>query len=402
MNHMIKIAPLFLFASGFAGCSAGVSSNLPPHSIQAFSFVERVPQWQASGIATAFCPRVPLGYARCDLLRINNRSDGSSIQGWTPANLQAAYHLPSSKRGLGEIVAIVDAFDNPNAASDLAFYRSQFGLGNANFTKYNQEGQQGNYPKASRNWGGEIDLDLQMVSASCPNCTIYLIEANGVGQDLAAADLEAVKLGAHIVTNSWGCEGSVSCVDSTDFSQPGVTYLASAGDNGYNVQAPAAFSSVIAVGGTTLTQSGSGYTQAVWVDSGAGCATGITKPSWQHDPDCTARTMNDVSAVASGVAFYDTYKEPGWIDASGTSISSPLTAGIVALAGNATHLHGGERFWKLNAKRKARGITPITSGFVEGCPASLAGTYLCEAGTNQYGQYSAPAGWGTPHGITAY
>lgn len=396
----MKSAPALAAALALAACSAGSSSV--PNSGRAFSFVERIPQWQVTGAATRFCPDVPLGYARCDLLRVNDRSDGSKIQGWTPASLQAAYNLPSAAKGKGHIVAIVDAFDNPNAASDLAFYRSQFGLGPVNFSKFNQEGQQYNYPKPSRSWGGEIDLDIEMVSASCPNCTIDLIEANGIGRDLADANAEAVKLGAHIVSNSWGCEGKVTCVSTNDFDQPHVAYLASAGDSGYDVQAPAAFASVIAVGGATLSRSGSGYTQSVWVDSGAGCATGIAKPAWQTDPDCAYRTMNDVSAIASGVAFYDTYDERGWIEGSGTSISTPFTAGVLALAANAETLHGGARFWRLSARQKSQELNAVTSGFVEGCPAGLVGSYLCQAGTGQYGQYSAPTGWGTPNGIRAY
>ncbi len=129
--------------------------------------------------------------------------------GWAPADLQARYKLPSSTKGSGQIVAIVDAYDNPNVASDLATYRSNYDLGTANFTKYNQQGKTGNYPQGNTGWGIQIDLDVEMVSASCPLCTIYLIEANSAdGSDLAASVREAVKLGVHIVNTSWGCAGS--------------------------------------------------------------------------------------------------------------------------------------------------------------------------------------------------
>jgi len=137
-----------------------------------------------------------------------------AVAGWAPSDFQNRYNLPSSTKGSGQIVAIVDAYDNHNVASDLMAYRSEFGLGTVNFSKYNQEGQQSNYPSGSVGWGLEIDLDVEMVSATCPLCTIYLIEANSAdSSDLEAAEVEAVKLSAHIVSNSWICYGSLNCVD---------------------------------------------------------------------------------------------------------------------------------------------------------------------------------------------
>ena len=108
----------------------------------------------------------------------------------------------------------MDAYDNPNVAKDLAKYRSHFGLPKAKFYKYNQDGQQSNYPKGDAGWGVEIDLDVDMVSASCPNCTIYLVEANSNDtSDTETAETEAVKLGAHITSNSFECYGSLDCGD---------------------------------------------------------------------------------------------------------------------------------------------------------------------------------------------
>jgi subtilase family serine protease len=48
--------------------------------------------------------------------------------GYSPSDLQSAYDLPSSSAGSGETVAIVDAYDDPNAQADLAVYREQYGL----------------------------------------------------------------------------------------------------------------------------------------------------------------------------------------------------------------------------------------------------------------------------------
>jgi subtilase family serine protease len=324
--------------------------------------------------------------------------------GWSPSNLQAAYNLPSSSKGKGQIVAIVDAYDNPNVASDLAVYRSHFGLPPANFTKYNQEGQQGNYPMGNLGWGSEIDTDVQMVSASCPNCTIYLVEAdNSSNRDLGAAEKEAVTLGAHIINNSFGCtqfnDPHDGCRNSqSDFDSPGVVYLASAGDYGYGALYPADYASVVAVGGTILAKNGSKYKEVVWPYSGGGCADRVPKPSWQHDPSCTSRTGNDVAAVALGVAQYDSYGGYGWETVGGTSISSPLVAGIYALAGNATSQRAGKKLWMLTKQERQRDIHAIGSG----SDGSCGGSYLCTAGTGQYGAYSGPAGWGTPNGIGAF
>jgi subtilase family serine protease len=307
--------------------------------------------------------------------------------------LQAAYNLPSASKGKGQIVAIVDAYDNPNVASDLATYRSHFGLPPANFTKYNQEGQQGNYPKGNDDWGAEIDLDAEMVSAACPNCTIYLVEGKD-GTDLGTAVKEAVKLGAHIVSNSW-LWGTVS---ESDFDSPGVVYTVAAGDDYYGSHRPAEFANVVSVGGTILAKHGSKYKEIVWPFTGGGCAHRVAKPSWQHDPDCKYRTQNDVAAVAWGVAAYDTYGYAGWVTVAGTSIATPLIAATYALAGNASAQHGGEKIWTLTTEERKKALHAIS----EGSNGSCGGSYLCEAGTRQYGAYSGPAGWGTPNGIGAF
>jgi subtilase family serine protease len=185
------------------------------------------------------------------------------------------------------------------------------------------------YPSPDTIWGLEEDLDVQMVSASCPNCTIYLVEANSNSAlNLETTEAEAVKLGAHIVSNSWLCYGSNFCYDPSYFDTPGVTYLAAAGDHGYGVGAPMALASVVAVGGTTLSRSSGkrGWAETVWDGTGSGCATGVTKPSWQHDPDCAYRMANDVAADAdpkTGAAVYDTFGNGGWLVDGGTSLSTP-------------------------------------------------------------------------------
>jgi hypothetical protein len=413
VNRPLQLGALFLTTLAIAACNAGGSSNVPATAVapttlrSASSPLRGIPEWQAKHLARAACPLV-IGKPTCQVLIGTNGHIDPLVAGLAPTDIQTRYNLPSSTDGSGQIVAIVDAYDQPNAASDLATYRTEFGLGTANFTKYNQNGQTSNYPQscaASSGWCVEEDLDIEMVSAACPKCTIYLIEANGADTtDLQTAELEAVTLGAHIVSNSWDCLGSNTCLDTSDFDQPGVLYLAATGDYGYNViGAPATLASVVAVAGTTLTKTGSGtYTETVWPDAGAGCANGVTKPSWQHDPDCTSRTVGDVSAVACiCVAEYDS-NEGGWFEVGGTSVATPINGAIFALAGNASSQKAAEKFWSLKVHARRTDLHVITAGNDGSASQPCADSYLCEAGTHQFHDYSGPAGWGTPNGIVAY
>jgi len=242
-----------------------------------------------------------------------------------------------------------------------------------------------------------------MVSAVCPNCTIYLVEANSASSsDLDTAEKEAVTLGAHIISNSWICYGSNSCVDSSAFAKPGVLYLAASGDAGYNENGnPESLANVVSVGGTQLAKSGSTYSETAWNGAGGGCSNngsgaGVTKPSWQHDPSCTYRTDSDVSAEAGcspGVAEYDSY-DGGWFGVCGTSAASPDIAGVYALAGNASNQTAAKGIWKLKAKKKKKDLHDI----IGGSNGSCGGSYLCTAVKG----YDGPTGWGTPNGIGAF
>ena len=224
---------------------------------------------------------------------------------------------------------------------------------------------------------------------------------------METAEKTAVTLGAHIVSNSWGCLGSNDCHDpsfSSYFDTPGVEYVAATGDYGYDLNgAPESLASVVAVGGTTLSKSGSTYNEVVWPDAGGGCSnnsrgTGVTKPTWQHDSSCSYRTDGDVSAVACiCVAEYDS-NEGGWFQVGGTSVASPIIASIFALAGNASRQNAGEKFWTLKARARTRDFHYVSSG----SDGSCSGSYLCTAGTKQFHTYSGPAGWGTPKGIGAF
>jgi hypothetical protein len=387
------VAPL-IAALAVAACSGG-SSTMPAAS--------GMTGLQAGHIlmdSRPACGGSRIGHAQCDVL-IENKGASPNYVGWTSSELEAAYNLPFKTKGSGQTVAIVDAYDNPDVVSDFATYRSDMGLPKGTLTKYNQEGQTSGYPTGSPDWGVEIDLDVEMVSTSCPLCKVILVEANSSSwSDIETAETEAVKLKATIVSNSYDGTGA----SESDYDASGVTYLASSGDspesNGSGLYDPATFQHVIAVGGTVLETNTDKrkYKEIVWSDTGGGCSsTDESKPSWQKDPDCSYRTGSDIGAVAVDAAEYDSYDEGGWIQVDGTSISSPLVAGMVALAGNSTKQTGGENLWKLSKKKQKKDIYPVT----EGSSGSCGGTYLCTAGTKQFGIFSGPTGWGTPHGVGA-
>jgi subtilase family serine protease len=157
---------------------------------------------------THVCGPAAAGFTRCHALLLVT-PNASSPGGYNPADLQSAYKLPSSTAGSGQTVAIVDAYDDPNAESDLGVYRSQFGLAacttaNGCFKKVNQNGGT-SYPRANGGWAQEISLDLDMVSAICPNCHILLVEASSSSlTNLGTAVNTAATLGANEISNSYG------------------------------------------------------------------------------------------------------------------------------------------------------------------------------------------------------
>src|SRR5262249_10020146 len=186
---------------------------------------------------------------------------------------------------------------------------------NGCFRKVDQNGGT-NYPRADKGWAQEISLDLDMVSAICPNCNILLVEANSNSfANLAAAVDTAASLGANVISNSYGGqEYSGEVADEAHFNHPGIAITVSSGDSGYGAEFPAASQYVTAVGGTTLRLSNGVFSETVWKGAGSGCSQYISKPSWQTDAGCSKRAVADLSAVAdpsTGVSVYDTFRIPG-------------------------------------------------------------------------------------------
>lgn len=361
-----------------------------------------------SQTSTDVCGPASAGKARCFAqLRSDirgTRAAGAAPSGYGPTDLASAYALPSTG-GANQTVAVVDAGDDPNAEADMAVYRAAYGLpacttANGCFSKVNQSGTASPLP-TDYGWAPEISLDLDMVSAVCPGCHILLVEANTpLMNDMGASVDTAVSLGATEVSNSYGAaeQNDMSSV-APDYQHPGVAIVASSGDTGFGVpNFPADLTSVIAVGGTSLSHASNarGWTETAWSSGSSGCSAWVAKPSWQTDPHCPGRTVGDVAAVAdpnTGVAVYDTYNgAAGWLVAGGTSAASPIIAGIIALAGNPARYPDASYLYshvsQLNDVTGGSNVTTTDCG----------GDYLCTGVSG----YDGPTGNGTPAGIGAF
>lgn len=347
--------------------------------------------------------------------------------GYGPSDLRAAYNLPSTTAGSGFTVAIVDAYNDPNAESDLATYRSQYGIpacttANGCFRKVNQTGGT-SYPSSNSGWSQEISLDLDMVSALCPNCHILLVEASSASMtDLGTAVNEAAALGANAISNSYGGSESSSdtSYDTSYFNHPGVAITVSSGDSGYGVEYPAASQYVTAVGGTSLHRDSTttrGWSETVWGSSssgangaGSGCSAYDPALSWQQAVSgiaavCAKRAVADVAAVAdpaTGVAVYDSYCPwislflggcgTGWMVFGGTSVASPIIASVYALAGNTSSISNGSYPYSHTAS-----LFDVTSGTNSSGSTSCttaSGNVLCNGAAG----WDGPTGLGTPNG----
>jgi len=365
----------------------------------------------ASGAAASvrLCSAKPKpGFASCLALRQTRPVKPSATDplpsGFGPADLRAAYKLPASG-GSGRTVAIIDAQDHPNAESDLATYRSIYGLpecstANGCFKKVNQQGKASPLPPADPSWAGEIALDIEMVSAACPKCHILLVEASQPSiEDLGAAVNTAVSLGAKFVSNSYGGyeDGSEPSYDSKYFDHPGVVITASSGDDGFGASYPATSAHVTAVGGTSLHKDSSarGWSETAWDSAGSGCSKYVGKPSFQGHiaTGCDKRAEADVSAVAdpnTGVAVYSTYGDSGWGVYGGTSAAAPIIAAVYALAGTPGTSDAPGTY----PYAASSGLNDVTSGSNGACSVHE----QCNAGPG----WDGPTGLGTPNGTAAF
>lgn len=404
----------------------------PPAGAGASSSASSVGAHYGAGGPTsvdACSAEVVVGYARClahvrtDAWARDRRpvAHGSRLPAATlgnngaydPSFLRSAYNTPSATGGVGQTVAIVDAYNDPDAESNMAYYRSYFGLpacttADGCFRKVNQSGTSSPLPVGNSGWGEEISLDLDMVSAICSNCHILLVEASSNSlESLGATVNTAVKLGANVVTNSYGAGEYATEAGTTAayYEHPGVAITAATGDSGYGVEFPAAAPTVTAVGGTSLYQATNtgtrDATEEAWSGAGSGCSAYEPQQAWQLAlvteytlSGCYKRMVADVSAVANpstGVWVYDTYGNSGFEIFGGTSVSTQIVGAVYALADNSST--GGEPTAYPYGD-------PAALNYVHAGSNGSCDTYLCDAADSEH--YNGPTGLGTPNGDAAF
>lgn len=452
-------------------------------------------------IGKPICAPAKRGYSTCFAIRkvIVRRGtpdavpfvvgDGASIEspragakatigpdgGLTPTDLSTAYGFNPTASGTGQTVALVDAYNDPDINSELQTFDDQYGLLacsiiNGCLKVVGQTGTSTLPAHDTSGWAVEESLDVETVHSVCERCKILLVEATtSSNPDLAAAVQTAVRLKATEISNSYGSPESSQ--DAGDYNHPGVVITAAAGDDGYysfdelgasgSVNAPytpAAFPTVVAVGGTSLYlgQKGGRQSEAVWNDNGVkdvfedvlgqalgagggGCSARFTAQKWQQkvagwsDTGCgTRRLVSDISAVADPLTGFDIFHSYncgskcaplGWTTVGGTSLASPIIAAMFALAGGA---HGvaypAETLYShLGTSTDFYDVTSGGNGFCDGEGAAECGDWNlkgagdvdCDytaAGVLNVGDracdalagYDGPTGVGTPKGLGAF
>jgi hypothetical protein len=325
--------------------------------------------------------------------------------------------------GRGTTIAIVDAYDDPNIKSDLATFDSNYGLPAANLTVVNQSGGStlpGSDPgqgtpgttgyRAPRSWETETALDVEYAHAVAPGAKILLVETNdSTNTNLyAGVKYAANQSGVVAVSMSWGAVNSVTTqfgtttseyngtsLDST-FSQNGVTYVAATGDNGAPANYPAFSPKVVAVGGTSVSYSLlTGYSETGWSGSGGGISQYESQPSYQSGvvtQSTTQRCIPDVAFVAATVTIYDTYAGNGFYAVNGTSIATPIMAGLVSIVDQGLdYLNFGNIGISYNSPSFLNAMYHLPDNAFNDITTGSNGTYSCGTG------YDLVTGRGTPN-----
>jgi hypothetical protein len=402
-----------------SAAAAGRTAALSAHRLAAAPAGPRAQPAGPGTMVTPSCARPRPGRVQCDLRyqvqtavnRARGGRGGAPPRGWGARALEAAYRLPVGRHS-PQTVAVSIPFRIPHLARFLATYRRHYGLPACTAASgclriVNQAGHRSPLPQSGKHSGWDLEgtLDVSMISVACPYCRILVVEANDDSVDsLARTDATAARLGAQVISNSYGTrENGFALADHRFYVQPGHTVVVSSGDFGFSAaNFPADLQGVISVGGTQLTRAANarGFAERVWDDprnfgaAASGCSAFVGKPRWQHDAHCPGRTVADVAAVASSVPVFEpTYG--GWVTVAGTSISAPFIAGVYGLAGNAAHV--GPR----HLYRHAGDLFDVTTGSnaLFSTPAEACGNdYLCTAKPG----YDAPTGLGTPNGLGAF
>jgi subtilase family serine protease len=310
------------------------------------------------------------------------RSAGAPGGGLTPGQIRTAYDIgPLASRGVngrGQTIVIVDSFGSPTIASDLAGFDGYFGLpAPPSFRVLQPAGKVPAFrATADRvNWADETTLDVEWAHVMAPGASIVLAETPTSENEGTTGFPQIVTAEKYVLSHHLGQVISQS-FDATEPTFPSrsallrlrgayelaardhVTVLAASGDEGatgytYNmvdlyprrvVSWPATDPLVTAVGGTQLDLRANGTRRkpdTAWSGSGGGQSMFFARPSYQYGVRAitgTRRAVPDVSMDAScnsPVAIYATFPGNGpdpWSTICGTSVATPLLAGVLALA----------------------------------------------------------------------
>jgi hypothetical protein len=354
-------------AAPVSGEDGSAAPSAKPKAGAATPSAKVSPASKVAEAAERFVCRHPAqpGARECDaIVRPASRASSADPPGgacsktapYCASDLQAAYNLTqiAKSRGRGVTVAVVDAYGYPDAAGDLATYRKDMGLSACTPSSgclriVNQNGQSGPLPalNGDDDWRPQEALDLDMVSAICPNCKIVLVQTNSnKDADLDAGVNAATAAGATAVSSSYS--GKERSAADSAYNHPGRILTASAGNGGSGVAQPCSYANVVCVGGTSLRTASShrGWSERAWIASSSGCSAYVPRPRWQHVKNCKMRSVSDVSAVADPNTSVLFYQSPaGWEQAGGTGVSSPIVAAILALSANDVRANASRWIW---------------------------------------------------------
>jgi subtilase family serine protease len=350
MRKQVLSAALVATASlGLTTTVVGAASATPSATVHAVHAARACARPSAPDVAA--CQALKLVDANGQAVSPSgSRITPSAISGKTPTQIRDAYKLTGKTSG-ARTVAIVDAYGYAKAEQDLATYRSTMGLAACTVAsgclRITDQNGGTNLPRYDNGWAQEQALDLDAVSAACPDCRILLVQAASasIANLGTAVDTAATQPGVVAISNSYGGGDLADQSYGSHYDHPGVAVTASTGDNGYQGGSfPASSHYVTAVGGTSLVQNtgtARGWTESAWSGAGSGCTTLNAAPAGQTPTmtSCTGRAIADVSAVAdpnTGLAVYapSSRTTSGWAQYGGTSLSSPIVASVYALSGN--------------------------------------------------------------------
>ena len=364
--------------------------------------------------------------------------------GLTPQQLHAAYELPATTASSSsQTIALIEVGGDPTLEGDLAVYDKRYRVpacsrSNGCLRVINQNGGSGPLPTNSFR-SGETSIDVELAHAVCQNCRILVVEADPESpRRIEATGLAvntAVREGATEVTicielyGGWTeAEEARYLTEANEryFNHPATVITVASGDCGYDEtndpehwqfcqtmgwrypSFPAKSPTVIAVGGTKLTEHGGEWGSTIWSQGGSGCSSIFPAPTWQRSvgnwaaTGCgSGRLSVDVSAVAdpnTGPAIYDTTAAPdwpraGWGHAGGTSVAAPIVAAEFGLGGGARGVA-----YPAQTLYSHAGDGTAFEDVSDGSNGACGGTTLC---SGEIG-YDGPSGLGTPVGLSAF